>query len=165
MRKILATVALAGLFALAGSAAAAPGDMGQNKGDISIGWFDYNAPVAIRYLASPKLEVGGGFGFNKPDEGDTGFALAGFVNFRMIEGSRACLGIRPRFFKEFNTPGELMAIGGDLVVEVKVASAVSVIAGHGIEFLSEDTTSGDSVTTIQSRPVNGASVGFWVKLP
>lgn len=166
MRKILAMAALAGLIALTGAGVANAAGMGQAAGDISLGWWDVNTPVAVRYLLNDKTELMGGFGFDKPDQGDTQFALSGAATFRLAQGERASFGIRPRIFKEFNTPEELLAIGGDLVVEVKIASSVSVVAGHGIEYISaKNTGGGDDTTILQTRPVTGGSVGFWVKLP
>jgi hypothetical protein len=167
MRKILALVAAAVLtVAGAGIANAANGDMTQMKGDWSIGWWDPNAPVAVRTLLTDDWELGAGLGFYKPEEGDTGFALSVMAVRRLIHASRAHLGVRPRLFKEFNTPEELLALGVDLTAEVEISSAVSVIAGHGIEYLSADTGGeGDDLTIFQTRPVTSSSVGFWVKLP
>lgn len=169
MRKILAMAALAGLIALTGASTANAAGMGQAAGDISLGWWDYNAPIAVRYLLNDKTELMGGFGFSKPDEGDTEFAISAAATFRLAQGERASFGIRPRIFKEMNSAAELLAIGGDLVVEVKIASSVSLVAAHGVEYTSRkdfaNQNNGDDVTDFQTRAVNGGSVGFWVKLP
>lgn len=165
MRKILAMAALAGLLALTGSGVANAAGMGQAAGDVFIGWWDINTPVGVRYLLNDKTELMGGVGFYKPNEGDTEFRLSAAANFRLAQGERAALGVRPRIFKEFNSATELMALGGDLVVEVKIASAVTVVASHGLEFTSENGTGGgDDITTLQTRSSQNY-VGFWVKLP
>lgn len=165
MRKILALVAAAVLTAAGAGIANAAGDMTQMKGDWSIGWWDPNAPVAVRYMMTDDWELGGGIGFYKPEEGDTGFSLSVMAVRRLIHANRAHLGVRPRIFKEFNTPEELLAIGADLTAEVEISSAVSVIAGHGIEYITADTGGDDDLNVFQTRPVTSSSVGFWVKLP
>ena len=168
MRKFFTIAVLAAILSTAGSAlvrADSHMDMTQAKGDVSLGFWDPNAPIGIRYMLTDDWELGGAFGFSKPDEGDTGFSLAFQATRRLIHATRAHLGIRPTLFKEFNTPAELLAIGVDLAAEVEIASSVSIVASHGVEYLSEDTAGGESSTTIQTRLGTASRVGFWVKLP
>jgi hypothetical protein len=168
MRKFLAIAALAAVLSTAG-AGMARADMAmdgdQKKGDVFIGFWDPNAPVAIRYMLNDDWELGGGIGFFKPDEGDTGFSIAIMAVRRLIHANRAHLGIRPTFFKEFNTEPELLSIGVDLVAEIEIASAVSVIASHGIEYQTLDFEGGESATVFQTRYDTQSRVGFWVELP
>ena len=168
MRKFLAVAVLAAILSTAGTGivhADSNMAMSQAKGDVSIGFWDPNAPIGIRYMLTDNWELGGAFGFNKPDEGDTGFALAFQATRRLIHGKRAHLGLRPTFYTESNNPTDLFAIGADLVVELQIASSVSILASHGLEYISEDVPNGDSATTIQTRYDAASRVGFWVKLP
>ncbi|HEX7880510.1 MAG TPA: hypothetical protein VF720_13940 [Candidatus Eisenbacteria bacterium] len=168
MRKFLAIAALAAVLSTAG-ATLARADMGaldgdQKKGDWFIGFWDLNAPVAVRYMLTDDWEFGAGIGFNKPDEGDTGFALAFMATRRLIHASRAHLGVRPTVFIESNNPSDVFAIGADLVAEIEIASAVSLVASHGLEYISVDNGA-DDTSTIQTRLSTGSRVGFWVELP
>ncbi|MDZ4803432.1 MAG: hypothetical protein SGI90_01050 [Candidatus Eisenbacteria bacterium] len=167
MRKFFTIAVFAAILSTAGSSIvrADDMDMSQAKGDVFIGFWDPNAPIGLRYLITDDWELGGAIGFTKPDEGDTGFAIAIQATRRLIHASRAHLGIRPTFFKEFNYEPELLAIGLDLVAEVEIASAVSVLASHGIEYQSIDFSNGTSATVIQTRYDTQSRVGFWVKLP
>jgi hypothetical protein len=167
MRKFLAIAALAAVLSTAG-AALAHADTGmdgdQKKGDVFIGFWDPNAPIALRYMLTDDWEIGAGIGFNKPDEGDTGFAFTAMVTRRLIHASRAHLGLRPTIFIESNNPYDVFAIGADLVAEVEIASAVSLVASHGLEFISVDDGF-DDTSTIQTRLGTASRVGFWVELP
>lgn len=166
MRKFLTIAVLAAILSTAGTGIvrADDMDMSQAKGDVFLGFWDPNAPIGVRYMLSDDWELGGAFGFTKPDEGDTGFAIAIMATKRLIHGKKAHLGIRPTFFKEFSYVPELTAIGIDLVAEVQIASSVSVLASHGLEYQSIDLN-GESETVIQTRYDTQSRVGFWVKLP
>jgi hypothetical protein len=166
MRKFFTIAVLAAILSTTGSAlvrADSHMEMSQAKGDVFIGFWDPNAPLGIRYMLTDDWELGGAFGFTKPDEGDTGFAIV--ATKRLIHGKRAHLGIRPTLFKEFNYEPELLAIGLDLVAEVEIGSAVSVLASHGIEYQSIDYPNDTSETVLQTRYDTQSRVGFWVKLP
>jgi len=167
MRKFLTIAVLAAILSTTGSAlvgAQSTTDMTQAKGDVSLGFWDPNAPIGIRYMLTDDWELGGAFGFTKPDEGDTGFAIAIQATKRLIHGKRAHLGIRPTLYKEFSYVPELTTFGLDLVAEVQIASAVSILASHGLEYQSIDTD-GETESVIQTRYDTQSRVGFWVKLP
>lgn len=167
MRKFFTVAVLAAILSTAGAGlvrADSNMDMTQAKGDVFLGFWDPNAPIGIRYMLTDDWELGGAFGFSKPDEGDTGFAIAIQATKRLIHAQRAHLGIRPTLFKEFNYYPELFAIGLDLVAEIEIGSAVSVLASHGIEYQSLDYD-GETTTVLQTRYDTQSRVGFWVKLP
>ena len=170
MRKFLAIAVLAAVLSTAGAGMARADDMSkmdgdQKKGDWFIGFWDPNAPLAVRYMLTDDWELGAGFGFYDPDEGDTGFSFAAMAVRRLIHASRAHLGIRPTFYTESGYSINLTAVGVDLVAEIEIASAVSVIAAHGIEYQSLSPEEGDSETVFQTRYDTQSRVGFWVELP
>jgi hypothetical protein len=168
MRKFFAAVVVAGISVLAG-AGLAHAEGNQTKGTWYLGFWDYNAPVGVRTLVSDDLEVMGALGMRKPDEGDTEIDIAGAVGFRLIHGKSTHLTVRPGFFYATNPGGgadSYISLRGDLVFEWEITDGVSFVTGPGIEFQTiSPEGDGDSISIFNTRSLNGALVGFWVRLP
>lgn len=169
MRKILSAVVVAGFLAALGGTVEAK-DMANMKG---LGWYDQEAPIGGIIWFSPKMGLTGGIGFSKFDDGDDNDAndLDTQINFTvavpivLAGGDDVNFMFRPGILFKTNEPGldSYFAVRGDLAVELFLTSRASVLAGHGIEFVSQTPLgeNADSQTAIRSRAISATEVGFY----
>lgn len=165
MRKVLSLLACAGLaLALTAGASHAAVDLSKN---MSLGWWDSSVPVGLQIGLGPKMALNVGVGFNKPDEGDTGFNIGAalpIVLFNMDD--KATFSIRPGFIYGTNpSPGldNVLQIQGHLEARVWLSEHFSLLAGHGINIDNSSPTVGDSQTQIYTTAISATDVGFWYR--
>lgn len=165
MRKFTAVISIAVLTAFLTGMSEAK-DMTGLKG---VGWFDQNAPIGGILWVSPKIGVTAGVGFNSPDDGndatdeETQINLAGAVPIVLMGSDNTNFMFRPGILYSSNPPGydSSISIRADLAVEFWLGSRASVLAGHGLEFMSNSPAVGDSQTHIGSRAISVTDIGFY----
>jgi hypothetical protein len=168
MRKILSAVVVAGFMAALGGTVEAK-DMTNMKG---LGWYDQEAPIGGIIWFSPKMGLTGGIGFNSFDDGNDATDEETQINFTvalpivLAGGDDVNFMFRPGVLFKTNEPGvdSYFAVRGDLAVELFLTSRASVLAGHGIEFVSSTPDfpeDADSQTAIRSRAISATEVGFY----
>ncbi len=164
MRKFMMLVACVGtVMAIgAGVASAASPDMSQK---ISLGWWNTEVPVGVQIGLGPKMALNLGLGFNKPDEGDTGFNVGGALPITLFNADdKASFSFRPGIIFMSKPSGGIdsaIEIAADLEARVWLSDNFSILAGHGLHFENVSPAVGDSFTNIGTHAISATQVGFW----
>lgn len=164
MRKLMMLVACVGTVMALGSgvASATSPDLSQK---MAIGWFYSEAPIGLQIGLAPKMALDLAIGFNKPDEGDTGFNVAGALPITMCNiDDKASFSFRPGIVFQSNPNTGVdssIIIAADLEARVWLSDKFSILAGHGIHLENVSPAVGDSFTNIGTHAFSATEVGFW----
>lgn len=165
MRKLMMLVACVGTVVALGAGVASASSPDMSK-KISIGWWDADAPIGVQIGLAPKMALDLGLGFNKPDEGDTGFNIAGALPITICNmDDKAAFSFRPGLMFSTKPGGNVdtaIIVSADLEARVWLSDHFSILAGHGIQFSNVSPIGdGDSTTNIGTHAISATQVGFW----
>lgn len=175
MKRWIVFLALA-LTLVAGTAIAQP-----THPDGALGFHNIEAPIGIRWwFSGQKMALDAGLGFGSEEVGDedfSNFAIDVGLPIRLKSWDRVHFMVRPGILytsqeEEVGPPAlpvetdntTVMALQGELEVEVFLADNVSFSAAHGLAIVNTDFADGGSATDWGTTGANFTNIGFHVYL-